>query len=265
MPIKILAVGDVCGQNGLDFLGKKLPRLKQYYDIDFTVVNGENSAVLGLYPRQAEEIFAAGADVITLGNHTWSKQEIKPYLDSRENIIRPANLSAKCPGAGYADTRTDFGIIRVICLIGRYGMDANAENPFTTADGLIRNFAGETPDETDGKIILVEFHAEGTSEKGALGYYLDGRVSAVWGTHTHVQTSDAGVLPLGTGFITDLGMTGPSRSVLGIKPEQSISKFMGEPPTRYESAEGGCKLEACVFEIDDVTKKCLSAEAVRII
>ncbi|MCL2462983.1 MAG: YmdB family metallophosphoesterase, partial [Defluviitaleaceae bacterium] len=206
MSVRILAVGDICGKSGLDFLQKHLRGLQQWKGADFTVVDGENASVVGLTPAQAELIFAAGADVVTLGNHTWSRAEIKPYLDEKERIIRPANFAPMCPGQGWAEVETDFGLVRVISLIGRFGMDPNVDNPFTVADDILRR--GEA-------INLVEFHAEGTSEKGALGYYLDGRVSAVWGTHTHVQTSDAMVLPGGTGFITDLGMTGPVYSVLG--------------------------------------------------
>ena len=255
MSVRILAVGDICGKSGLEFLQKHLRGLKQLKGADFTVVDGENANVVGLTPTQAELIFAAGADVVTLGNHTWSRPELKPYLEETERIIRPANFAPACPGEGWAEIETDFGLVRVISLIGRFGMDPNVDNPFTVADDILRQ---------GGAFNLVEFHAEGTSEKGALGYYLDGRVSAVWGTHTHVQTSDAMVLPGGTGFITDLGMTGPVYSVLGIKPEQSIGKFLGEPPRRYESAEGPCKLEACLFEIDPDSGKCLSAEGIRI-
>lgn len=257
MTIRILAVGDVCGQPGLDYLSDHLRSLKKLKGIDFTVVNGENSNVVGVTPKQAEEIFDAGADVVTLGNHTWTRFEIKPYLDDTQRIIRPANFASQCPGRGFVEVDTSFGKVAVLCLIGRYNLDPNVENPFTTADKLLS--------DTDAKIKLVEFHAEGTSEKGALGYYLDGRASAIWGTHTHVQTSDAMLLPKGTGFITDLGMTGPVFSVLGIKPEQSIGKFLGDPPCRYDAAPNPSKLEACIFEIDSETGKCLSAEAIRIV
>jgi len=255
MTIRILAVGDVCGKPGLEFLQKHLKSVRKLKGADFTIVNGENASVVGLTPQQADSIFNAGADVVTLGNHTWSRAEIKPYLNDNPHILRPANFAPACPGRGFVEVAADFGFVRVICLIGRYNMDPNVDSPFLAADRLIKR---------GGAINLVEFHAEGTSEKGAIGYYLDGRVSAVWGTHTHVQTSDAMVLPQGTGFITDLGMTGPIYSILGIRPEQSVSKFLGEPPRRYESAERPCKMEACLFEIDPESGKCLSAEAFRI-
>ena len=256
MSIKILAVGDVCGQPGLDFLDKRLKEYKKEKNIAFTVVNGENANVVGITPRQADLIFSAGADVITLGNHTWTRTELQPYLEERRRILRPANFAPQCPGRGINVYPTPFGDICVLNLIGRFTLDSNTDNPFVIADGYM--------EEIREKIILVDFHAEGTSEKRAMGFLLDGRASAVWGTHTHVQTSDACVLRGGTGYISDLGMTGPVHSVLGIDPEQSIGKFMGDPPRRYESAKGPAKLEGCIFEIDPETGRCLNAEAIRL-
>ena len=256
MSIKILAVGDVCGQPGLDFLDKRLKEYKKEQNIAFTVVNGENANVVGITPRQADLIFSAGADVITLGNHTWTRTELQPYLEERRRILRPANFAPQCPGRGINVYPTPFGDICVLNLIGRFTLDSNTDNPFVIADGYMA--------EIKEKIILVDFHAEGTSEKRAMGFLLDGRASAVWGTHTHVQTSDACVLRGGTGYISDLGMTGPVHSVLGIDPEQSIGKFMGDPPRRYESAKGPAKLEGCIFEIDPETGRCLNAEAIRL-
>ncbi|MDD6089839.1 MAG: TIGR00282 family metallophosphoesterase [Clostridiales bacterium] len=256
MSIKILAVGDVCGQPGLDFLDKRLKEYKKEQNIAFTVVNGENANVVGITPRQADLIFSAGADVITLGNHTWTRTELQPYLEERRRILRPANFAPQCPGRGINVYPTPFGDICVLNLIGRFTLDSNTDNPFVIADGYM--------EEIREKIILVDFHAEGTSEKRAMGFLLDGRASAVWGTHTHVQTSDACVLRGGTGYISDLGMTGPVHSVLGIDPEQSIGKFMGDPPRRYESAKGPAKLEGCIFEIDPETGRCLNAEAIRL-
>ena len=257
--MRILAVGDVTGVPGLDFLEDHLHKIRKNLNIDFAVVNGENTNVVGIAPRHAERIFDAGANVITLGNHTWAYRDIYEYLDENSRTIRPANFAPQCPGAGYAVVDTPKGRICVINLLGRYGLDANTDHPFSSAENLLSELA----DEAD--IFLVDFHAEATSEKRALGYFLDGRVSAVWGTHTHVQTSDASILPKGTGYITDLGMTGPIDSVLGIEVEQSIGKFLGDPPSRYRSAKGPCRLEGAVFEIDDVTGRCLSAEAVRIL
>ena len=256
MIIKVLAVGDVCGQPGLDMLERRLKDLKKEKNINFTVVNGENANVVGITPRQADQIFRAGADVITLGNHTWTRTELQPYLDERTKILRPANFGPQCPGRGIAVYPTAFGDVCVLNLMGRFTLDSNTDNPFVIADGYM--------EEIKEKIILVDFHAEGSSEKLAMGYMLDGRASAVWGTHTHVQTSDACVLPNGTGYISDLGMTGAVYSVLGIDVQQSIGKFLGDPPRRYESGKGQCKLEGCIFEIDPESGRCISAEGIRI-
>ena len=256
MNIRILAVGDVCGKTGLDFLRKSLRTIKRNYKIDFAVVNGENANVVGVTPAQCEDIFDAGADVVTLGNHTWVRTEIQDYLDRATNCLRPANFAPQCPGRGYAVYDTRFGKICVVNLMGRFTLDSNTDNPFVAADDIL--------ERVDAKVILVDFHAEGTSEKLAMGYYLDGRASAVWGTHTHVQTSDCEVLPGGTGYISDLGMTGPVRSVLGIDIDQSIGKFLGDPPRRYSPAGGAGKMECAIFEIDTDSGKCISAEALRI-
>lgn len=257
MTVNILAVGDVCGKTGIDFLSQNLAAIKRINNIAFTVVNGENANVVGITPAQAESIFAAGADVITLGNHTWARNEIKEYLDGNKRILRPANFALCCPGMGHGVYNTPFGEIAVINLIGRFTLDSNTDNPFYVADEILSGLKT--------KLIFVDMHAEATSEKAAMGFYLDGRVSAVWGTHTHVQTSDGGVLPKGSGFITDLGMTGPAISVLGINPRQSVEKFLGEPPRRYESAEGSGKMECAVFSVDTETGKCLKVDSLRIL
>ena len=256
MSVKILAVGDICGEPGLTFLDKNLRSYRKENNIDFVVVNGENANVVGITPRQADAIFRAGADVITLGNHTWTRTELQPYLEERRKILRPANYGPQCPGRGIAAYSTPFGDVCVLNLIGRFTLDNNTDNPFVIADGYMA--------EIREKTVLVDFHAEGTSEKRAMGFLLDGRATAVWGTHTHVQTSDACVLPKGTGYITDLGMTGAVHSVLGIDPDQSIGKFMGDPPRRYEAGKGPSKLEGCMFTIDTETGRCLQAEAVRL-
>lgn len=256
MSIKVLAVGDVCGQPGLDFLEKNLRAYKKENKIDFAVVNGENANVVGITPKQADAIFRAGADCITLGNHTWTRTELQPYLDERRKILRPANFGPQCPGRGIQVFHVNDVDICVLNLMGRFTLDTNTDNPFVIADGYMA--------EVQEKVILVDFHAEGTSEKRAMGFLLDGKASAVWGTHTHVQTSDACVLPKGTGYISDLGMTGAVNSVLGIDPQQSIGKFMGDPPRRYEAASGPSKLEGCVFEIDTQTGHCISAEGIRL-
>ena len=257
MTIKVLAVGDVCGKPGLDFLRRRLPAVKKQYGVDFTVVNGENANVVGATPAQCEEIFSVGADVITLGNHTWIRYELQDYLARSSRCLRPANYAPQCPGQGFGIYETNFGPVMVVNAIGRFTLDSNTDNPFVVVDNILA-------DHEDVKIVLVDFHAEATSEKLAMGYFLEGRTSAVWGTHTHVQTSDCAVLPGGTGYVTDLGMTGPARSVLGIDVEQSIDKFLGDPPRRYASGGGECKMECAVFEIDCETGKCVGAEALRI-
>ena len=254
MELRVLAVGDVVGNPGMDRIRKSLRRLIRQTGADFTVVNGENASVVGITPRQAEDILDAGADVITLGNHSFSKREIVPYLDDTDRILRPANYAPQTPGQGWAVYETRFGPIGVIDLIGRCNMDYSPDNPFLLVEKILKKL--------DTRLILVELHAEATSEKLAMGYMLDGRVSAVWGTHTHVPTADIRVLPRGTGYITDLGMTGPRESVLGIRPELSIARFRGDLPERYRWAEGETKLEGALFTIDAATGKCLKAERV---
>ena len=254
MDIRILAVGDVVGNPGLDRIDRSLRFLKRKYQVDFTVVNGENASVVGLTPGQAEEILDAGADVITLGNHSFGKREIVPYLDETDWVLRPANYAPQTPGQGWAVYETGFGPVAVIDLIGRCGMDYTPDNPFLLVEKILKKI--------DTRLIFVEMHGEATSEKLAMGYLLDGRVSAVWGTHTHVPTADARVLPKGTGYVTDLGMTGPAESVLGIRPELSIARFRGDLPERYRWAEGKTKLEGVVFTVDTETGTCKKAERV---
>ena len=256
MTINILAVGDVVGQGGIAFLRERLKTFQKERGIAFTVINGENANVVGITPAQADQILEAGADVVTLGNHTWTRWELQPYLDEKARILRPANFAPQCPGRGDATYTTPYGPIRVINLMGRFTLDANTDNPFVTADSLLA--------DNQTRMVLVDMHAEATSEKLAMGRFLDGRVSAVWGTHTHVQTSDIQILDRGTGYISDLGMTGPAKSVLGIAVEQSIRKFLGDPPRRYAEAKGPCKMEGAVFGVDTDTGECVTAEAVRL-
>lgn len=256
MTVNILAVGDVAGSTGLQFLSKKLRPLIRQHNAAFTVVNGENASVFGMTPANAEAIFNAGADVITLGNHTWDKRELLGCIEENRYILRPANYAPQNPGRGWGIFDTSFGDVCVINLIGRCGMNFGTENPFFEADKILK--------QSKAKITLVDFHGEATSEKLAMAYHLDGRVTAIWGTHTHVQTSDACVFPKGTGYITDLGMTGAVHSVIGIRPEQSVSMFLGNPPQRYETASGPAKLEAALYTIDTATGLCLKAEALRV-
>ena len=252
MELKILAVGDVVGAPGLAYLSKHLRRLKKETAADFCIVNGENAASIGLTPAQAEEIFDAGADVITLGNHTWGKREICTYLDDNKNILRPANFAPQLPGRGWGVFPCKHTEIAVVNLIGRCNMNFVPDNPFTKIDSILKEL-GNIP-------VFIDFHAEATSEKQALAFMLDGRVSAVFGTHTHVPTADARILPKGTGFVADLGMTGPQNGVIGVKPEQSIAMFRGELTSRFEAAPGPCMLNAVLFTVDSQTGRCTAAE-----
>ena len=230
MELRVLAVGDVVGDGGLQCLEQHLRSLKKLYRIDFCVVNGENASGTGLTPKQADRMLDAGADVLTLGNHSFDRREICAYLDDCPYILRPANL------------------------LGRCNLDFRPDNPFRVIDKVLK--------ELDGLPVLLDFHAEATSEKLAMAYYLDGKISAQWGTHTHVQTADEQILPKGTGYLTDLGMTGPVHSVIGVKPEQSIANFRGELTSRYETAPGPCMLAGAVFTIDAKTGRCTAAERV---
>ena len=256
MELKVLAVGDVVGEPGLERIRKSLRKLKRDTGADFVIVNGENASNVGMTPRQGDTIFDAGADVITMGNHTFSRREIIPYIEENRWVLRPANLPPQQPGRGWEVYETRCGDVAVIDLIGRVGMDYLPDNPFLLMDKILKKI--------DTKIIFVEIHAEATSEKLAMGYMLDGKVSAVWGTHTHVPTADAQILPRGTGYVTDLGMTGPAVSVLGIQPKLSIDKFRGEMFQRYQAADGPTKLNAVLFTIDANTGKCTKAERVDI-
>ena len=254
MDFRIMAVGDVVGSGGLQLIRRRLKRLRAEKQIDFCVVNGENVSGVGITPRQAEDLLDAGSDVITLGNHSYNRREIASFLDDNRFILRPANDSPLFPGRGVGVYDSKIGEITVINLIGRCNMAFGPDNPFLTVERLLR--------EVRTSCVLVDFHAEATSEKLAMGYHLDGKVSAVWGTHTHVPTADDQVFPNGTGYVTDLGMTGPIRSVLGVRPEQSITTFRGGIGSRYETAPGLCKIEAVVFTVDSRTGRCLGTERV---
>lgn len=256
MEVKILAVGDVVADCGVQMIRRRLPPLRRQVGADFTVVNGENASILGITPDQADAILDAGADVITMGNHTYKRRDICGYLDNCSRILRPANMAPQLPGRGWGVYKAAFGDVAVIDLIGRCNMDYGPDNPFLLVDKILPKI--------DVKIILVEIHAEATSEKLAMGYMLDGKASAVWGTHTHVPTADNQILPQGTGYITDLGMTGPKNSILGIKPHLSIEKFRGDLAGRYQPAPGPGKLEGAVFTIDAATGRCLHTERVAI-
>ena len=254
MAYRVLAVGDVVGEPGLRHLERHLRPLQKLKNIAFTVVNGENASGVGLTEEQAWRIRDAGADAVTLGNHAFGKTQIAACLDETSWLLRPANLSGRAPGHGCEIFDLGGVRIRVLNLIGRCDLSWGADNPFTAAD---RNL-----ERGEAELTLVDFHAEATSEKLAMGYYLDGRVSALWGTHTHVPTADERVYPKGTGYITDLGMTGPVESVLGIEPAQSVESFLGGLPGRYRPAAGPCKLQGAVFTLDGSTGRCTGVERI---
>ena len=216
--LRVLFIGDIVGEPGRHAVAQVLPKLKQNLAIDITIANGENSAGgIGITKETALDIFESGVEVITLGNHVWSKRDVYPYLDEETRIVRPANYPAGAPGRGWTVCRTRDGRkIGILNLCGRVFMET-LENPFTVADKVIETLSAET------SVILVDFHGEATSEKTAFSWYVDGRVSAVLGTHTHVQTADERILPKGTAFLTDTGMTGPMDSVIGMKKELVIS------------------------------------------
>ena len=250
MLLNVLAVGDVVGEGGQDILSRRLPGLREETGAHFCVVNGENASGVGITPAQARRILEAGADVITLGNHTWNRIQIGAFLDKEDRILRPANYAGRVPGRGFGVYPCQGLRLGVLHIMGRVDLNSNLDSPFKAANFFVSRGGFD--------LLLVDFHAEATSEKGAMGWHLDGRAAAVWGTHTHVPTADCRVLPGGTGFVTDLGMTGPVNSVLGIKVENSLNLFLGGLPRRYEEAEGSCKLNACLFAIDTDKKKCVS-------
>ena len=256
MEYHILAVGDVVGEPGLKWLEKSLRALQKLKDIRFTVVNGENASGVGLTADQARRMYEAGADCVTLGNHTMGKPKIRDFLDETPWLLRPANFSPRHPGHGCEVFDMGPVRVRVMNLIGRCNLDWKAADPFTTAVKLL--------DYREAEITLVDFHAEATAEKLALAYYLDGRVSALWGTHTHVPTADERVYPKGTGYVTDIGMTGPIESVIGIHPWQSMENFLGGVPGRFQPADGPCKLQGAVFTLDTDTGLCTGVERIDI-
>jgi metallophosphoesterase (TIGR00282 family) len=241
--MRILFVADVFGVPGRRAVEERLPALREELAADFCVVNGENAADgAGITPRIADRILAAGADVITLGNHVWRRPEIGPYLADSERVIRPANVSAGSPGRGLTVAAAADGTpVAVINLLGRLFIDS-AVGPFEVVDELVDEARKRA------QVILIDFHAEATSEKVALPRWLDGRVTAVIGTHTHVQTNDARVLPGGTAAISDAGMTGPHDSVIGVQADLAIARMRTGMPVRFKPAQGGVRIEGVLVE-----------------
>ncbi len=244
--MKILAIGDVVGENGCRFLAKTLPNIKKEKGIDLCIINGENSDKSNaITPSSAEFLFSVGADVITTGNHVFRKKEVYDYLDEKKDIVRPANYNVCQYGHGY--TVLDMGrlSVAVINLMGT-AYTQNVDDPFKCIDEIL-----EKDEVKRSKIKLVDFHAEATGEKRALTFYLDGRISALWGTHTHVQTSDECISPKGTGYITALGMVGTFLSCLGVEPDCVIANLKDGQHVKFTHADGKAILGGCVFEIDN--------------
>lgn len=255
--MRILFLADVFGSAGRLMLEQELPSLREKMGIDFCLVNAENATNgAGLAPRHADRILAAGADAITLGNHVWRQKEIVPYLAASERVVRPANVSRLAPGRGLCVVpAADGSKVAVISLLGALFMNA-ACGPFEIVDELVEEASRQTP------IVLVDIHAEATSEKVGLARWLDGRVTAVLGSHTHVQTNDARVLPGGTAAITDAGMTGPHDSVIGVRAELAIERMRTGLHVRFEPAESGVRIEGALVECDS-NGRATSCEAVR--
>ncbi len=251
--MKILFIGDVVGQNSCEYLGSKLPKIKREHSIDLTIVNGENSADgNGITPFSANLLLNGGADIITTGNHCFRRREMNDMYEESSVIIRPANLG-EIYGNGWCIADMGSARVAVINLMGMAYMD-NCDNPFFCIDKILK--------EIDTPNIIVDFHAEATSEKKAMGYYLEGRVSAVLGTHTHVQTNDDEILGHHTGYITDVGMTGAKRSVLGVDKDVIISRLTTYYPQKHTYPDGEIMINGVVLEIDKKNGKCLSIEKI---
>lgn len=254
--MKILIIGDLVGEAGVKKLQEELPKIREEENIDFVIVNAENSAGgMGITTKIFNELVKLNIDCITMGNHTWGKKDIFSFIDNKK-IIRPANYSENVPGKGFNIYTCNNKKICVINLIGRTDMNVLSENPFTVVNKIIEKVKNETD------IIILDFHAEATAEKIAMGYFLDGKITAMVGTHTHVQTADEQILEKGTGYITDIGMTGPKKSVIGMDIDVSLKRFKTSLPEKYKLAEGKCELNGCIFEIND--EKCRVEKVYRI-
>jgi len=257
--VRVLFVGDVVGRPGRDAVESLLPRLREELDVDACVVNGENVANgVGITPRLADRLLAAGADAITLGNHAWRRDEIGPYLATSTSVVRPANFQADAPGRGLTVVPARDGTrVAVLNLLGSLYLEP-AHSMWELVDALVDEALAETP------VVVVDVHAEATSEKVALALWLDGRVTAVLGTHTHVQTADARVLPGGTAALTDVGMTGPHDSVIGVEAALAIRRMRTGMPVRFETASAGVRLEGAVVTCDPTTGRASAIEPLRV-
>lgn len=257
--MRVMVIGDIVGRAGREIACALVPRFRRERSIDFVVANAENAAgVAGLTPDIGRELLDdAGIDVLTLGNHAWAKREIYPMAESEPRLLRPANYTSEAPGRGAGIFRCPAGQVAVVNVQGRIFMDPVAD-PFATCDGLVAALSQET------SVIIVDIHAEATSEKQALAWHLDGRVSAALGTHTHVQTADERITARGTACITDLGMTGAVRSILGVTPEPVLRRFITGMPERFEAAAGPSALCGVLLEVEAVGGRALSIERLQI-
>ena len=247
--MRILAVGDIVGESGVRKLKEMLPQIKENEKIDFVITNGENSAGgMGITERNFKDIIEAGTDVITMGNHTWGKKDIFNFIDNPK-LLRPANYPKGVVGKGMGIYECNGKKIAVMNFIGRVDINILSENPFIMAKEMVEGIKNKVD------IIIIDFHAEATAEKIAIARYLDGKITALFGTHTHVQTADEQILPKGTAYITDIGMTGPKNSVIGMDVDASIKRFETTLPEKYKLAEGECILSGVIFDIDDLNCK----------
>ncbi len=256
--MKILAVGDLVGENGVRKLKEILPKLRQEAKIDFVIVNAENSAGgMGITTAIFNDLKRLNVNAITMGNHTWGKKDIFSFIDD-ELMNRPANYSRGVVGKGYHIYKQNGKNICVVNLIGRTDMGVQSDNPFSKMEDILNEVKGKAD------IIIVDFHAEATAEKIAMKHFLDGKVTAIFGTHTHVQTADEEVTAKGTAYITDIGMTGPKNSVIGMEVNASIKRFVTSLPERYKLAEGSCIFNGCIIEINDENCRAISIERINI-
>jgi len=250
--MNILAVGDIVGQIGVEYYKKKISQLKKDYDVDFVIVNGENSERgSGINKAIFDDLISYGADVVTMGNHTWGKKDIFSFIDNSPRLIRPLNYAEELVGKGYIVLEKNNKKIAVLNLIGRVDMGGSFDCPFKKAEAEIERLKKEENVE----IVIIDFHAEATAEKKAFAYYMKDKANIIFGTHTHVQTNDETIYDTGLGYITDIGMTGPINSIIGLDVNIALKRFLTQIPERYQVAEGECFLNAVLFKLDDNTNK----------
>ncbi len=258
--MRVLILGDVVGRPARRAIRDLVPSLVEREKVDLAIANAENAAGgIGVDIKSAKELLSAGLNVLTSGNHIWKKKEIYPYLDEHSHLIRPANYPAGAPGRGWCTWQNESGLKALIVNIqGRVFMPNHVEDPFRSVDAIYREWAHHSP------VIIVDMHAEATSEKNAMGWHLDGRASIVYGSHTHVQTADERILPRGTAYITDVGMCGPLDSVIGMERESVIKGFLTQLPRQFEVAQDNVVLQGIIVDVDDKTGKAQEIRRLRV-